>query len=369
MALAASLISAVLAAAAVVAWRTRPDQGGSGAAVDIPAICGAAGPGSVESSTVRAVAAAGGKGGARLVAGHLHDDAATPAVLESVRREFPGFDAVAVAAMPDQRRVIEPALVAAALAASDGDPVMILAPWVRPSAHALRRLAASVPGDRILTALPGRSGDSGLFSAQADIVRMTPLYYMLFGPVGVIPTVAVAPRGAVVAMFGDPLSFNVMSAGTALHRASAREGFVPVDVAVSFGELPARAHLAALSRIGGLKFAACCVALCAAPLSLMAVTAGIFQGGGLFWLGLPAMAFSICARAAALLTWRPRGEGPAGRMLEAIGSPLLDASAFAGSIAAALSRSVSFGRTRYDLHRGGLLSSGRWRDDESGGRP
>ena len=358
IALAVSLFSAALAGAAVAAWRSRPSAGPIASSRDIQAVCGAAGPGSVESSTVRAIAASGGKSGAGLVTGHLHDDTATPAVLESVRREFPGFDAVGVATTPDQRRVTEPSLVAAALAACDGDPVMILAPWVRPSAHAIRHLAASVPGERLLSAMPGRAGDTGIFSPQADVVRMTPLFYMLFGPAGVIPTVALASRRVAAAVFDDPLSFNVMSAGAAMHRAAGRGIFVPVDVTVSFGELPARAHLAVLSRTSGLKFAACCIALSAAPLSLVAFTAGVFQGGGIFLLGVTALAVSITARAAALLTWRSTGDGLAGRMLEAIGSPVFDAGALAGSISAALSRSVPIGRMRYVLHRGGLLSSG-----------
>ncbi len=368
IALAASLISIALAVAAAAAWasRPRPPSGGCG---DVLAVSGVPCPGALESSTVRALAAADGCVRLRFAAGCLRDDTVTTAVLESVRREFPGLDASAIVTAPDHRKVAAPALVAAALAASDGDNVMLVDPWTRPSAHAVRALAGLAPDAVVIAAVPGRNrGDAGMFSIQADVSRLTPLLYALFGPRGVVPTIVLVPRRTLSGVFGDPLSLNRMSAGAAVFAACGREGMAPAHVDALCGAGPAFTHLASLARTGPVKYAASCMALSAAPLSLLSVVAGAAPGGPGFALGLTALVLAVSARTATGLTWRVGPERIAIRVLEGLASPVLDATALARLVSAAGTRTVRCGRASYRLHRDGLLSSGEGDHGSVGGR-
>lgn len=368
IALAASLVSVGLALVATLAWVSRPRAvaGGGG---DVLAVIGVPSAGTLESATVRALAAAGGPSRIRLTVGRLDGDLATGGVLESVRREFPEFDARSIAFVTDHRKVVEPSLAFAAMSASEDDPVMILGSSVRPSSHAISRLAGIAVDDRVYSAIPAtHPADIGLFSIQADVSRMTLVLYGLFGSRGVLPTVTVASRRTIGEVFSDPLAQNRPSAGAALHDACRGARFVPVDVPVSFGSQAAFLHLSMLARVCPWKYAVCCVSLAAGPLSLIAVLAAGLAEGRLPVLAALALVLSVLSRGVGAIQWSARSAGVSRRLAEALLSPLADAPALVRGIAAATARTVTCGRSTYTMHGNGLMSSGFDNSGAMGGR-
>jgi len=360
--LAAALVSIALSIIAASARHSRPDPG---PVTDQPllVVAGASRPGALDSSTVRTLAAVSGAVALKFRVGRVEGENGASSLVDSVRREFPGFDAVSIAAVTDSRRVAEPCLVASAAASTTGDPVLILAASARPPASSIRSIASVLPGDAVCSALPVRMpSEAGPFSVQADMERMSPVYFGLFGPVGVLPTMVMLGRERFERTIGEPLAMNRHSAGAAVHAACPADQFVPLPLPVSYPSTLAMTHLAVLSRVSAGRYALCCLSLAAAPMSLAAIVVSMFVNPGFLPLALLSLVMSICARmvAGAVIV---RGNGA---FLSALSSaaltPFTDFPALIRAMAAAGTRRVRMGAVDCRIHSNGLLSPSADRD-------
>jgi len=366
LAIVLSVFSLALSVRAVAVWCGRPREPFS-ECPEAVAVTGVPEPGKLEPATLRAVAAANGKVRIDLAVGTLENDLDSIAVIDSVRREFPGLRAVAVPLAVDHRKVIEAGLALGAATLSPGDPVMVLASGARPSTPSIRRLCLACPGDRVYSAVPSRHpSGGGLFSAESDMARMTPLYYAMFGPAGVPAVLSSTSRSMIDKVAADPLSANMPSGGAALHRLASPRDFVLVEAPVSPGAGFARQHLTMLSRLSVPAFVAYCVSLAAGPFALLLTSAGVF-GGGLSVAAMSALLISIVSRALQAATWPARCFGVSSAMLDALVSPVSDLPALARAVASASRRTVKSGRASYVMHSKGLMSPAMDRGSAMGG--